>query len=332
MLFFIVLFLFCSYSSSQTIVYNNLPSPIPPDVPLSISFSGGAFTQLGNYVLLNSTNNVTVCATSISTILSAHTARSDFPTYNATTNATINALGWYWNITVLIYSLNSTNQSYPAPNALLYSQTVLSFIPWRPANNGSCVSNSTWYANGTCYPGISFPVTWAFPSEVSLPANVLVAYTWNTQNAGFNPVGINGPWITLYLGIAGAPPAIGTNVIPGTEFVNSSNPGAYNSAGPTGVFRVDYGWSPDTTLLQVTSQDCPIVTTGVVPIVTTQAVTTQAIEPPLQHTETVVVVMIPIAGAGVAIIVLAIIFIYVYSNSGYTKVKTRKKRKTQNQL
>lgn len=328
-----ILLSFCGCFMSQTIVYDNFPTPIPVDVNANaIDIGGNPITQMGNYILLTSVNNGTVNVSSVSTILSSRTFRSEFPAYNSTTNATINALGWYWNITVLIYSANSTNQSYPVFNSLLYTQTVNQFIPWEPENNGSCTGHN-WYSNGTCLPGISFVVTWTFPAAVTMPSNIIVGYSWNTQTGGFNPTGTNGPWITLYLGLASTVPSIGTNILTGTEFMNSTSPGNYNSPGVLGVYRVDYGWSPYTVLALINGTIILPSTTGqattdvvTTAVATTAQATTAAVG---QQTATVVVVMIPVAGVGVALIAMAIMFIYIYTNRAkYTAIKSYSRRES----
>jgi hypothetical protein len=250
------------YSSFSLVLYDNLPTPLPVNV-VSNGFAANSITQMGNYVILN-TSSPSLCLSSAIFGISAQTAHSDFPSYNATTNSTLNNLGWLWNITALFYAVNVDNSSYVTHGNLLYSQTNQFFIPWRPEHTSNC-SGYSYYSliDDKCHSGVAVELTFDFPAGVALNTRgVIAGLSWNTLQSGFDPVGYNGPWTSMNIGLATTDPSAGMNGIEGTEFVNSTDPNAYNTAGPTGIYRIDYEWSPYTILLKLVSGTCPTTTTS----------------------------------------------------------------------
>jgi hypothetical protein len=137
--------------------------------------------------------------------------------------------------------------------------------------------------------------------------------------------------------LASTDPSVGTNILPDSEFVNSTTPSSYNTPGPIGIYRIDYEWSPYTMDLEVSARACGESTTGSSTTQesstsTTQAGTTgQVVE---HHDTGVTVVGLTVPLVCIGAIVVLILAIYIYYSRGtitnYTKIlkKKRKHKKT----
>lgn len=244
------------------VVYNNLPDPLPPSV-INLSFEANGVTQYGNYVRLDTTafsDTSWACISGGYIILDTYGTRSLYPMYNATTNTTLNSLGWLWNVTITFYSVDAINATYATTDVLLFNYTQEFFIPWRPEHNASCSDPATWLGpDGNCYHGLGVLETYNFPGEgMCLPnitQTVVVGIVYSTQRGGFPPIQGEGPWDDLNLGSSLTAPSVGTNVVPGSAFYNASSD--YNSPGPVNVYRIDYNWAPYTMALELFAVSAP---------------------------------------------------------------------------
>jgi hypothetical protein len=248
----IILFVFalCFPRNGLTLVtYDNLPVPLPINVP-SLGYDATATTQFGNYIQLSTDD--APCAVSATTILSSQAAQTDFPGYGPD--------GYNWTITIQFYSVNDTNATYPTIDELIYSQSSLFDIPFRPESSPCCSGYDWMDDENNCHSGVAFEITFDLPfGSVILPDSFVVGIAFNTEDAGFAPVLEDGPWDSLNIGLADAYPATGGNVINGTAFVNSTDASTYSDDGARGVgfYRIDYGWEPYTLLMNLVSDNCP---------------------------------------------------------------------------
>lgn len=290
------------------ILYTDFPAVLPINVP-SLGIEATSTTQFGNYIELNTTESE-VYLSSVAFILSSQTAHSDFPGYNATTNATLNELGYLWNITALFFNVDMTNASYPTIKNLLFKQTSEFFIPWRPENNASCPNPEYLGPDDLCHSGVAFVAELIFTAGAALVTNVLVVgVSWNTQHYGFLPTNMPGPSASLNVGVVSSFPTVGTYLIENTAFVNSSDPNTYNDdGGQLGVYRINYGWSPYLSAVRITQGTGP-TTTGT----STSGVTH------IVSTTTEIAVTVPI----IAAIILLMIVTLMVSTTQTTTLGTR---------
>ncbi len=160
--------------------------------------------------------------------------------------------GWTHPITFNIYAADHTSAT-PAAGALLATLTRTFTIPWRPEADPTCANGTAWRAaNGTCYNGFAFNITFDFSAlNVTLPNEIVFGVAFNTQNHGTTPLGVPGPYNSLNVGApTGAVPTVGTDANADAVFWNSSYPGfwADGGAGGVGTFRQDTGWAPNGTV------------------------------------------------------------------------------------
>ncbi|MEU6538942.1 hypothetical protein [Streptomyces sp. NPDC047000] len=159
-------------------------------------------------------------------------------------------------VTANIYAVN-TSSGTPAPGALLATVTQTQTIPYRPsadptnctgADAGKFLNTNT----GRCANSIGRLLTFAFPSGVTLPSQVIWTVAFNTTHYGNPPIGEAAacfssnpgcPYDSLNVGafsFTGAPYR-GTDIDPNGAFLNSVVASSYcdGGAGGTGTLRLD---------------------------------------------------------------------------------------------
>lgn len=124
---------------------------------------------------------------------------------------------------------------------LVASYSVDQFIQWRPEASPGC--GSAWMAsNGQCYNGLAQTVTFQL-NNLQVPKTFIWGLVFNTQNYGPSPTGIAGPYNSLNVGLSGGA-AIGSDLVAGSVYWNTSYGGFYTDggAGGVGTFRRDTNW------------------------------------------------------------------------------------------
>ncbi len=192
-----------SAAAQQTsVVYNSIPNPLPGNVA-SEGPESYAFASLGDGVKL--ANNGSATIGNVTVVLSSWACQSGMwfdGTCSSASGATFSQP-----ITISLYSVTSTfssvyGEAVPTPLALIGTITQPFAIPYRPSVSPSCGNNTAdgysyptqWYdsSDKTCYNGIAIPITVDFTaSHIPVPQNseVIVAVSFNTTNAGPNPIG-----------------------------------------------------------------------------------------------------------------------------------------------
>lgn len=221
-----------------TVVYNNIPSPLPGNVP-SQGFQCCQTSELGDYVELAGTARRALSAT---VLMSSWSLHSNYPS--------MPAAGYMHSITLNIYSANTSGPT-PALGALIGTVTQNSLIPWRPEADPTCPGGTAWRAgNGTCYNGYAFALEIDLRSlALTLPDKFIFGVAFNTNSWGYNPIGQPGPYESLNVGTAnvggvGVPPSVGVDVEPDAAFWNTGVAAWYADGGAGGfnIFRRDTGW------------------------------------------------------------------------------------------
>ncbi len=231
-----VVLLFGGALSAQTTpIYNSIPSPLPPSLT-SESFQAWRVAEFGNLVKFGGTNR------HVTSVTVAMVTWGYFSKYNP--NMPISTTGWNYQITLNLYSVNSSTPNLPG--SLIQTVTQPFLIPWRPEPSSSCPLNQ-WMASDGCHNGMAFEITFDLSSlQQPLPDEVIFGIAYNTQDAGQTPTGVVGPYDDLNVGLN----ATNTNSVPLASnplqpqpYVNSSFPGTYadNGAGGTSTFRLDVG-------------------------------------------------------------------------------------------
>jgi hypothetical protein len=151
-------------------------------------------------------------------------------------------------LTLNIYNVGPSN----AVGTLISTVTQTFNIPYRPTSAGCADTTAFLGADNACYHGMLAPVTFTFPTPLTVPNSVIYGIAFNTTNYGASPVGgSGGPYDSLNLALndQGTGPSVGTDPAGSDSlYQNSSWSGAYCSGG-TGTFRIDDGlhdgcWTP----------------------------------------------------------------------------------------
>jgi hypothetical protein len=224
-------------AQAGTPVYNNIPNPLPPNVP-SLGYQATSTAEWGDYIALAGTDRRAATAT---VTMSDWALHSNYPS--------MDAAGFTHPITLNIYQVDHSGPT-PAAGALVASVTKSFLIPWRPEADVSC-SGGRWKASdGNCYSGYAFTITFDLRSlALTLPNELIFGVAYNTNTWGYNPIGQPGPYESLNVGTAnaggvGVPPSVGTDVEPDATFWNTSFGPFYadGGAGGVGTFRRDTNW------------------------------------------------------------------------------------------
>jgi hypothetical protein len=236
-----LLFAFASASAvlaAPPVIYDNRPTPLPPNIP-SEGFQANGDSEFGEYVQFAGTDRM---LTKVTVIMSDWAKYSDYTTPGTCPlSSACTAAGWMHPITLNIYNVVGSGAT-ASPGTLLATKTQTFAIPWRPEPSGSC--GGGWLGpDSNCYNGFAFPITFDFTGMgVTLPNQVIYGVAFNTQTYGYAPLGVNGPYISLNVGVnnsSGAPPFGPPSV--------GSNPGdpdsAYLNQLSSGFVRTT-GWAP----------------------------------------------------------------------------------------
>jgi hypothetical protein len=247
-------------SSAATVVYNNLPKPLPGNVQ-SIGFQATSAAEFGGQIQTTSgaTNpTITVGMSSWACESGSATDGSCVTTPGATYKEPI---------TLNVYEVGPEN----SVGAKLVTVTQNFAIPYRPsADNTNCSGNGGWFKKGKaggCFHGqlfkLKFTKLGSKKAPVSLPEKAIVSVAFNTFTHGYAPTGVEGPYDSLNVALTEpitegeeVAPSVGSDPVPADAYYNSTLGGFYcdNGAGGTGTFRLDAGcWTGDQPLIEVKS-------------------------------------------------------------------------------
>lgn len=218
-------FLSVPFGHAAVVVFGNIPSP--GQVGYDSSYFSHGFeaqntAELGNVVALAGTarklNTVTIT-------MVTYAKSSDWASMYATNNA-----GWYHSIMVTVWKANASE--------ILATQTISTLVPWANPDPSQL--------------GTAFNVGFNFASEnITLPNTVLVSVAYNTQNDGFNPIGVAGPYNALNYGTFDYGPFVGTDVSPGSVMR------VFSADTNNIVFETAPGWNDRTPMMEITATPQP---------------------------------------------------------------------------
>lgn len=259
----------CGSSTSNRVVYNSIPSPLPDNVASEGPEAYG-FSELGDGFTLAATRGT---LTQVTVVLDSWACQNG--AWYSGDCVTTPGTTFSQPITVNIYGVTQTNGVWaPSSTTPLASITKTFDIPYRPTSTpAQCGSdNQVWYSSKDqkCYHGIAMPVTVDFSSSqlpIPAPANIIVTVAYNTTSYGPSPIGPSAtcygtpagcPYDSLNIATYGDGGLIGAVLDPNSIFVNYTI--AANACNPssttTGVLALDAGcWTgyhPEITVRAVT--------------------------------------------------------------------------------
>lgn len=258
-------------AQETTVVYNSIPRPLPGNVA-SEGPESYAFASLGDGVKMAARDSGEIG--NVTVVLSSWACQNGTwfeGNCSSARGATFNQA-----ITVSLYSVTSTYSSVylepvPTPLALIGTITEEFKIPYRPSVTPSCGDNTAdgytypteWYSaeDKTCYDGIAMPVTVDFSgSHIRMPHNseVIVAVSFNTTNAGPNPIGT-----TACNSTSGGCPYDSLNISTDGDGPSGLSHGVGSLLDYNGIFAdyiVDANACPGNTVTGVLALDAPCFT------------------------------------------------------------------------
>ena len=224
--------------------FNTLPNPLPPNLA-SLGYHITGTAEFGDLVRLNGSAHF---VESISVTMSSWAIRSDYPGSSA--------FGFTHPITVKIYEVDQRS-GQPRPGPLLGRATAPFLIPWRPEPDPTAPASPLrpWRGpDGNYYGGVAFNITFDLSGlALALPDDVIVSVSFNTQQHGEAPLGKEGPYNSLNVGLTSAPPAVGSDLGPGAVYWKTAGGSFYSDQGAAGVnvLRLDPGWGAYTAAIRV---------------------------------------------------------------------------------
>jgi hypothetical protein len=231
-----------------SIVYDATPSVLPGNMA-SLGFQATQTSEFGDYVHLAGTNRA------VRTVTVTMSDWALYADYSSDGRYSGNSATWSHPITLNIYNVVPGTPNTLGARIATTTQDVT--IPWRPVADPTCTTSTAWRApSGTCYNGMAFNITFDLSSlNVLLPNDIVVGVAYNTQSYGLSPMGVNGPYNSLNVGVVGLA-TVGTDEHIDKVFYNTSTAAWYADLGTggTGTFREDTEWAPNGTMpMQITA-------------------------------------------------------------------------------
>jgi len=244
-------------SAGAATLYNDIPSPLPPNVG-SLGFECCSASEFGGQVELApaATHKLTGVTVGMSSWACQNGGAED-GTCGTAPNAKFT-----WPVTLKVYTVGAGN----SVGTLLYQSTNVFSMPYRPsANNVKCASGESkggWWSalTQTCNHGKLFKIRFGL-SRLPVPDKVIISVSYNTSDYGAEPqrpkpcnTTGNCPYDSLNVGLEGVP-TVGADPLPESAYFNTSYGPFYcdGGAGGVGVFRLDEGcWTGYQPLLAVT--------------------------------------------------------------------------------
>jgi len=217
-------------------IYDGMPSPQPSNMP-SLGYQATQTAEFGDDIAF-AAGTRTLQAVNV---YMSSWACENWATMNADTPC-VTTPGATFNhpITLNFYSVTHVGgvpSGTPVLGALLKSVTHTFAIPYRPSADTTCPSPTQWKdAAGACFNGYGFVISFGLGGYV-VPDELVYGIAYNTNTWGANPIGTNGPFESLNVGVTPHSAAgIGTDVNPDLVFWNTGTAGG-------GTFRPDTGWA-----------------------------------------------------------------------------------------
>lgn len=226
-------------SASATLVYNNVPKPLPGNLP-SVGFQATSTSQFGGLVEFALTQRK---EPTVTVVMSSWACEFS----SGATCATAAGATFEQQITLNIYEANAlTNEPEGGPIATTH-QTFE--IPYRPSESKKCPETPEGKGWGKeCLLGKTHAIVF-HPTEVTLPAKAIIAVAYNTQSYGAAPTGVEGPYNSLNVAVTNPEGpvslTVGKDPLPEDTYFDSTYAAVYEPEphGVVGTFSLANGWT-----------------------------------------------------------------------------------------
>ena len=246
-------------SASPTTVYDNIPAPLPGNLP-SVGYEATAASEFGGQIALDGTAREHPRLKFTMSSWGCEAGRWNLGNCHTTPGATFSHP-----LEFNVYEVGTDDE----PGALIARVTRTFQLPYRPSanyNHCSGTDDGKWWSksDSTCYNGKAITRTVRL-GGIALPDNVIIGIAYNTTHYGTSPIGESAPCFTSSGGCpydalnvaVDAPPTVGTDPLPDDAYLNASAGGSYcdGGVGGTGTFRLDAGcWTGQQPALEVAAR------------------------------------------------------------------------------
>lgn len=245
-----------SASASGTVIYSNIPSPLPGNTP-SEAFEATQTSQFGGQVEFA---GASLSATKVKVALSSWGCQTG--TWFADNCHTERGAKFEWPITLHIYTVGTAN----AVGTQIAGLTQTFKIPYRPSASPKCTGEfaGDWFAKKECFHGKLTRISFSLKG-ITLPSKAIISVSYNTSDYGekqrpqpCDEAEAGCPYDSLNVGLTEptkfnvknepepVPPSVGTDPAPEDAYQNSQTAEDYCDKGlmGTGTFRLDSGVPP----------------------------------------------------------------------------------------
>ncbi len=215
-----------------TPIYNNIPSPLPGNVP-SESFEATQTSQFGGQVELG---GASLNTTQVKVAMSSWACQSGSWVSGCLTTP---GAKFEWPVTLHVYAVGADN----SVGTEVARITKTFKMPYRPSANAKCTGEHAggWLHMGTCFHGKLFTISFALKG-VAVPSTAIISVSFNTADYGAEPShDESGPYNSLNVAGFEGSPTVGSDPQPESDYTDSKWTGAHCDAGlgGTGSFRFD---------------------------------------------------------------------------------------------
>lgn len=226
-------------------IYDNIPNPVPGNVP-SLGFEANQASQFGDRVQFSAGSGRTL-TTVVQLMSSWGCQNGHWNTHNCVTTP---GSTFSHPITLNIYNVGTGAQV----GSLLGSVTQTFNIPYRPsADHANCTlgDDGKWFDGTSCFNGFATPITFNLGGLV-VPNQVIYGIAYNTSHYGNPAIGESAAcysssggcgYDSLNVATAAVPPSVGVNPAPDDAYFSTLTAANYcdGGAGGVGIFRLDAG-------------------------------------------------------------------------------------------
>ncbi len=205
---------FAGAQEPPVVVYDSIGPDLPPNVP-SQPFEAQQVNELGDLITLAPGPRH---VSKVSVVLSSLECESGTGTPQCQTAP---GATFQHPMTMKLYNVAGTPAA-PTVGPVIASVTHTMTIPYRPSADPAC--NGGWMAStGECQGGIAVVVDFTFPAGIVVPDTLIWAISYNTQSAGYEPTGTDGPYNNLNVGVLTITPepTVGIDIDEDVVFISS---------------------------------------------------------------------------------------------------------------
>jgi len=211
-------------------IYDAIPDPLPGNVP-SLGFQATSTSAVGDLIQISGSDRD---LDSVTVTMSSWACEEG--SWNTTCTTTPGAT-FPHPVALSLYNVGENG----AVGEEITSVEQTFEMPYRPSPTEECSDGGWWsQADGSCMNGLAFNVTFDMrDANVSLPDEFIYAISYNTQSYGANPLGVDGPYNSLNVGLNtdAAAPYAGVDVDPDVIYWDSTYLGRAPGLNP------DSGWT-----------------------------------------------------------------------------------------